>query len=38
MNESKDKRKEFDEVEKHLYSSASKLDDAIRNISEKLSD
>lgn len=38
MNESKDKRADFAEVEKHLYSSASKLDDAIKNISEKLSD
>jgi hypothetical protein len=38
MNESKDKKQEFMEVEKHLYSSATKLDDAIRNISEKLSD
>jgi len=38
MSESKDKKEEFLQVEKHLYDSATRLDDAIKNISEKLSD
>jgi len=38
MSETKDKKQEFLQVEKHLYDSATRLDEAIKNISEKLSD